>query len=94
MKSPPHSGPLIRDNIADLGLTVAEGAAALGVTRQQLCNFINGKSRVTPEMAQRLEKAFGGSANMWLRMLANFGLALLRGREAAIGVARLIPRAA
>jgi len=92
MKNPPHAGLLIRDNLADLGLTVAEGAAGLGVTRQQLYNLINGKSGVSPEMALRLEKAFGGSADMWLRMQANFDLAQLRSRDAEIGVARLMPR--
>ncbi len=94
MKNPPHPGLLIRDNIADLGLTVAEGAAGLGVTRQQLYNLINGRSKVTPEMALRLEKAFGGSADMWLRMQANYDLARLRSREAEIVVARLMPRTA
>lgn len=92
MKNPPHPGLLIRDNVADLGLSVAEAAAGLGVTRQQLYNVINGKSGVTPEMALRLEKAFGGSADMWLRMQANYDLAQVRRREAEIAVTRLIPR--
>ena len=94
MKNPPHPGLLIRDNLADLGLSVAEGATGLGVTRQQLYNVINGKSGVTPEMALRLEKAFGGSADMWLRMQANYDLAQLRDREGEIAVTRLVPRTA
>ena len=71
MKNPPHPGELIRDNLDDLGLSVAEGAAGLGITRQQLYNVMNGKSGITPEMAVRLEKAFGGSADIWLRMQLN-----------------------
>lgn len=59
-KNPPHPGELIRDNIDDLGLSVAAGAAGLGVTRQQLYNVMNGKSDVTPEMALRLEKRSAG----------------------------------
>jgi antitoxin HigA-1 len=94
MKNPPHPGGLIRDNIADLGLSVAEGAAGLGITRQQLYNLINGKSGVTPEMALRLEKAFGGSAEAWLRMQANHDLAQVRSREQEIAVRRLAPRSA
>ena len=57
MKNPPHPGELVRDNLADLGLSVAVGAAGLGVTRQQLYNVINGKSGVTPEMALRTRKS-------------------------------------
>jgi addiction module HigA family antidote len=86
MRNPPHPGGLIRDNIADLGLSVAEGAAGLGITRQQLYNVINGKSGITPEMAVRLEKAFGGSAEVWLRMQVNFDLAQVRLREQQLHV--------
>jgi antitoxin HigA-1 len=93
MKNPPHPGLLIRDNIDDLGLSVAEAAAGLGVTRQQLYNVVNGKSSVTPEMALRLEKALGGSADTWLRMQANHDLAQLRSRG-EIDVTRLVPRTA
>ncbi len=92
MKNPPHPGALIRDNLDDLGLSVAEGAAGLGVTRQQLYNVISGKSGITPEMALRLEKAFGGSADTWLRMQINYDLAQVRGREKDIAVVRLVPR--
>jgi len=94
MKNPPHPGGLVRDNLADLGLSVAEGAAGLGVTRQQLYKVIKGDSSVTPEMALRLEKAFGGSADVWLRMQVNYDLAQVRRREKEIAVTRLAPRAA
>jgi len=94
MKNPPHPGELIRDNLDDLGLSVAAGAAGLGITRQQLYNVINGKSGVTPEMALRLEKAFGGSADVWLRMQVNYDLTQVRRREKEIAVRRLAPRSA
>ncbi len=57
MKNPPHPGPGIRDDIDALGLSIAEAAQGMGITRQQLYNLINGKSGITPEMAVRLEKA-------------------------------------
>jgi addiction module HigA family antidote len=81
MKNPAHPGALVRDDIEALGLSVAEAAAGLGVTRQQLHRIINGTSAVSPEMAIRLEKAFGGSADVWLRMQANHDLAQLRLRK-------------
>ena len=89
MKSPVHPGELVRANLEALGLSVAEAAQGLHVTRQQLHNIIGGRSAVSPEMAVRFEKAFGGSAELWLRMQAAFDLAQLRAREGEISVARL-----
>ncbi len=92
MKNPAHPGALIKDNIDTLGLSVAEAAEGLGVTRQQLYRVIRGESAVSPEMAVRLEKAFGGSADAWLRMQLAFDLARIRQKK--IAVVRLEPKAA
>src|SRR5580700_10634070 len=89
MKNPVHPGKLVKANLEELGLSVAVAAKALGVTRQQLYNVIGGKSAVTPEMAVRFEKAFGGSADMWLRMQAAYDLAQVRQRAGQITVRRL-----
>ncbi len=89
MKNPPHPGLLVRDNITDLGLSVAAAAAALRVTRQQLYKVIQGHSAITPEMSLRLEAAFGGSADCWLRMQLAYDLAQARSRNAAAGVERI-----
>ena len=92
MKNPAHPGVLVGDNIEALGLTVAQAAKGLGVTRQQLYNVINGKSAVSAEMAVRLEKAFGGSADFWLRMQSGYDLAQIRLKEKKIKVKRLGPK--
>lgn len=94
MKNPPHPGLGLRDDIEALGWAVAEAAEALGVTRQQLYNVINGKSAVTPEMALRLEKGIGSSADTWLRMQAAYDLAQARLRAATLKVKKLAPRVA
>ena len=60
MKNPVHPGELVRDNLEDLHLTVAEAAKGLGITRQQLYNVIGGKCAITPEMAVRFEKGSAG----------------------------------
>jgi antitoxin HigA-1 len=93
MKVPAHPGGLIRDNIDELGLSVAEAARGLGVTRQQLYRLINGQHGVTPEMALRLEQAFGGSADAWMRMQVNFDLAQARARPSA-AIQRFVTRVA
>jgi antitoxin HigA-1 len=92
MKNPPHPGRLVKENIEDLGLSVADAAQGLGITRQQLYNVISGKSAITPEMAVRLEKAIGGTADAWLRMQAAHDLAQIRMRRDKIKVRRLEPR--
>ncbi len=79
MKNPPHPGRIVRqDCVEPLGLTITAAAKALGVTRQALNNLVNGKAGISPEMAVRLSKAFGGSAEMWLRLQANYDLTRVR----------------
>ncbi len=81
MKNPPHPGETVRyDCLEPLGLTVTEGAKALGVTRQALNNLVNGKSGISPEMAIRLSKAFGSSPETWLKMQLDYDLAKTRQR--------------
>jgi addiction module HigA family antidote len=76
MKNPPHPGLSVRyDCLEPLGLSVAEGAKALGVTRQAMNNLVSGKAGISAEMAIRLEKAFGGGAETWMRMQAAYDLA-------------------
>ncbi len=85
MKNPPHPGGLIKDNIEEYGLSIAEAAEGLGVTRQQLYRVLRGENGISPEMAVRLEKAFGGAADFWLRMQISFDLAQVRSRAGKIG---------
>jgi addiction module HigA family antidote len=81
MKAPSHPGLLVSANIEEFGLSVADAARALGITRQHLYNVINGRSAISPEMAVRLEKGMGGTAGHWLRMQAAFDLADVRRRK-------------
>ena len=76
MKNPPHPGLSVRhDCLEPLGLSVTEAARKLGVSRKQLSDVVNGRSGISPEMAIRLDKAFGGGANTWCRMQAAWDLA-------------------
>jgi addiction module HigA family antidote len=89
MKNPVHPGALAKANLEELGLSVAVAAKAMKVTRQQLYNVIQARSAVSPEMALRFEKAFGGSADMWLRMQAAYDLAQVRKHQRNMNVPRL-----
>jgi addiction module HigA family antidote len=90
MKNPPHPGESIRaDCLEPLGLTVTRAAKALGISRQALNNLINGQAAISPEMAIRLDKAFGGGAETWLRLQAAYDLAQAERHRDKIKVERL-----
>jgi addiction module HigA family antidote len=84
MKNPPHPGRLVKDEIEAMGLSVADAAEGLGVTRQQLYRVINGDCAISPEMAVRLESGIGSSAAAWLQMQASYDLAEIRKRRLAV----------
>jgi antitoxin HigA-1 len=91
MKNPPHPGLSVRhDCIEPLDLSITEAADILGVTRQTLNNLVNGKSGISPEMAIRLDKAFGGGAETWLRLQMAYDLAQARKHEGDIKVKRVV----
>src|SRR5215468_10428235 len=91
MKNPSHPGSLIKADIDELGLSVMDAAKALGISRQQLHAVVAGRAGVTPEMAIRLEKALGSTADTWLRMQMNYDLARAMKAENKIKVARYKP---
>jgi len=89
MRDPPHLGGFIRREVLEpLGLSVTEAAAALDVTRQTLSNLVNEKATLTADMALRLEKAFGVSMELLMRMQLAYDLARARARAGGITVKR------
>ena len=92
MKNPPHPGRWVKSaGLETVGLTVTGGAKVLGVSRPTLFSLINATAGISPEMAIRLEKAFGGTADAWPRMQAAFDPAQARRGESAIEVERYVP---
>ena len=76
MKDPPHPGRIVRQECLEaLKLSVTDGAKALGVSRNALSELVNERRGVSPEMAIRLDKAFGGGADSWHLMQANYDMA-------------------
>jgi addiction module HigA family antidote len=87
MQNPPHPGGVLRRQcIAPLGLTVTDAAKGLGVTRQALSELLNGKTGISVDMAIRLSKAFGSSAETWLGLQMAYDLWQARGRTGQIRV--------
>jgi addiction module HigA family antidote len=95
MKNPPHPGDLIRTEIIEaLGLSVSKAAEILKVRRATLSDLLHGKAALTPEMALRIEKAFGPDMNHLLRMQLAYDVAKTRQHARDIAVKRYVPAVA
>ncbi|MBI2421429.1 MAG: HigA family addiction module antidote protein [Candidatus Hydrogenedentes bacterium] len=89
MARPTHPGQFIRMEIVEpLALSVTGAAKALGVTRAALSALLNSRSGLSPEMALRIEKAFGLNMDTLLRMQAAYDAACIREKAGSIKVKR------
>lgn len=67
MKNPPHPGGIVlRDCIEPSGLSITDAAERLEISHFTISELVNGERGVSPEIAVRVSKAFGGSAESWL----------------------------
>ena len=90
--TPSHPGDFIRTEIVEeLGLSVTKAATVLGVRRATLSDLLNGHSALSPEMALRIEKAFGVSMDMLLRMQAWYDASEMRAQSHKVIVKRYQP---
>lgn len=82
-----HPGVLVRrECIERHALSVTGAAFALGVSRQALSNLLTGKAGISPEMAIRLDKVFGGGAETWLQRQTAYDLAEAQRRASSLVV--------
>lgn len=94
MHDPPHPGEIIREQCLEpLGLSVTAAAEGLGVSRKALSELLNGHTGVSPDMAIRLAKAFGGTAETWLRLQMQYDLWQAEQRADTIKVTRFAEHA-
>jgi antitoxin HigA-1 len=93
MKDPPHPGEVIRELCLEpLRLSVTKAAQILGVSRKTLSILLNGHAGISPEMAVRLSKAFGGDAESWLTQQMQYDLAQANRKADQIIVRRYEPQ--
>lgn len=92
MTDPPHPGESIRLLCMEpLGLTVAETARRLGVSRKQLSAVLNGRAGISPEMAVRLAAVFGSNARTWHALQAACDIAEVLARADEIVIPEPMP---
>ena len=90
--TPSHPGDFIRTEIIEeLDLNVTRTAEILGVRRATLSDLLNGNAALSPEMALRIEKAFGVGMDMLLQMQAWYDASQMRARASEISVRRYEP---
>ena len=93
MARPAHPGQIIKMEVIEpLGLSVTEASKVLGVTRAALSALLNGRAALSPDMALRIEKAFGPKMDTLLRMQTAYEIAETRDREAEIKVKRYVAK--
>jgi len=91
MKNPPHPGSLIKTEVVEaLGLSVSKAAEILQVRRATLSDLLNGKSALTPDMALRIEKAFGPEMDHLLRMQLAYDVSITRQNAKSISIRRYV----
>ncbi|MGF9561997.1 HigA family addiction module antitoxin [Neorhizobium sp. JUb45] len=82
MKSPPHPGELLREDVlVPLRLSVTAAAERLGMLRVALSRVLHGRAAISPDLAVRLERAGASTARAWLAMQANYDLSQAMQRE-------------
>ena len=95
MARPAHPGRFLRREVIEpLDLSVTKAARILGVTRPALSALLNGHAALSPNMALRIEKAFGPKMDTLLRMQTAYEIAEARDREGEIKVRRYVPKPA
>ena len=77
MKTPPHPGLMLRDDVLEpLGLGVTQAAQKLGMSRVALSRVVNGRAGISPDLAIRLERAGVSTARFWMNLQSNYELAV------------------
>ena len=90
-KAPTHPGTYIRETIIPAGMSVKDAAKLLGIGRPALSNLLNGNSALSPEMAIRLEKAFGADGKQLLEKQADYEQQERRAGEKDVAVRAFVP---
>lgn len=95
MYNPPHPGEIITGLwLNPMGVSITEAAQAMGVSRKTLSKIVNGRGRVTPEIALRLSIALGSSAESWLGHQAAYDLWQMEQHKDDLHVVPLFPSTA
>lgn len=75
LNNPTHPGEhILHDCLEPLGLSIAAGAEVLGINHRRLAKIIKQEAGITPEIAIRLSKAFGGSVQSWYMLQARYDI--------------------
>jgi antitoxin HigA-1 len=95
MKNPAHPGSVFYWGVLEpLDMSITKAADVLGVRRATLSAVVNGKAALSPDLALRIEKAFGPKVDLMLRIQAAYDAAQIRKRAGTIKVKRYQAKAA
>ena len=75
--TPVHPGEVLKDELDEVGLTQSALAKHIGVLPKTINEICRGKRGISAEMAMKLSKALGGSAQFWLNLQNNWEISQL-----------------
>jgi len=75
--TPIHPGEVLKDELDEVGLTQSALAKHIGVLPKTINEICRGKRGISAEMAMKLSKALGGSAQFWLNLQNNWEISQL-----------------
>ena len=90
-KQPAHPGTFIREKILPHDMTVTAAAELLNIGRPALSRVLNGKAALSPELAERIQQAFGFAAEDLLKMQASYDAEISRNSGASSPVGSYVP---
>ena len=90
-KKPQHPGVFIREEVLPSGMTIKAAAELLKIERPNLSRMLNGKSALSPGLAERIQQVFGSSAEKLLKMQASYNAAISRNSNASSPVGSYVP---
>ncbi len=91
---PVHPGEILKETLADLGLSMNQLAKAIGVPGNRINAIVAGQRSVTGETALRLARYFGTSPEYWLNMQTRYDLETARDEFERRIATEVVPRSA
>jgi len=74
-RKPTHPGAIIKyDYLGELGMSISELALIIGISKKTISKIIDEDAPVTPQIALRLSRAFGTTAEMWMNLQLAYDL--------------------
>jgi addiction module HigA family antidote len=81
--APIHPGEVLADAFREASISMTSAAIAMGLPPSTLTRIVKGQRNITAPIALRVARYFGTSADIWIRIQADYDLEIAKDREGA-----------